>query len=67
MCGSVNIAEEVTQEVFLVLVTSGSRFDPSRGPLLPYLYGLARIQDCTLGLVEPSEAFTRPLREGEAS
>jgi RNA polymerase sigma-70 factor (ECF subfamily) len=44
MCGSVNIAEEVTQEVFLVLVTSGSRFDPSRGPLLPYLYGLARIQ-----------------------
>ncbi|HEX3231301.1 MAG TPA: sigma-70 family RNA polymerase sigma factor [Pyrinomonadaceae bacterium] len=44
MCGSVNIAEEVTQEVFLVLVTSGSRFDPSRGLLLPYLYGLARIQ-----------------------
>jgi RNA polymerase sigma-70 factor (ECF subfamily) len=44
MCGSVNIAEEVTQEVFLVLVTAGSRFDPSRGPLLPYLYGLARIQ-----------------------
>jgi RNA polymerase sigma-70 factor (ECF subfamily) len=44
MCGSVNIAEEVTQEVFLLLVTSGSRFDPSRGPLLPYLYGLARIQ-----------------------
>ena len=44
MCGSVNIAEEVTQEVFLLLVTSGSRFDPSRGLLLPYLYGLARIQ-----------------------
>jgi|SRR4030095_4090197 RNA polymerase sigma-70 factor (ECF subfamily) len=43
MCGSVNIAEEVTQEVFLVLLRAGSRFDPSRGPLLPYLYGLARI------------------------
>jgi RNA polymerase sigma-70 factor, ECF subfamily len=43
MCGSVNIAEEVTQEVFLVLVREPSRFDPSRGPLLPYLYGVARI------------------------
>ena len=43
MCGSVNIAEEVTQEVFLVLVREPSRFDPSRGLLLPYLYGVARI------------------------
>lgn len=43
MCGSVNIAEEVTQEVFLELVREPSRFDPSRGLLLPYLYGVARI------------------------
>ena len=43
MCGSINIAEEVTQEVFMVLVREPRRFDPSRGQLLPYLYGVARI------------------------
>jgi len=42
MCGSVNIAEEVTQEVFMVLVREPHRFDPGRGQLLPYLYGVAR-------------------------
>jgi RNA polymerase sigma-70 factor (ECF subfamily) len=43
MCGSVNIAEEVTQEVFLVLVREPACFDPTRGQLLPFLYGVARI------------------------
>ena len=42
MSGSSNIAEEVTQEVFLMLIREPFRFDPARGPLLAYLYGVAR-------------------------
>lgn len=42
MTGSPGIAEDVTQEVFLVLFENGRRFDGSRGPLLSFLYGIAR-------------------------
>ena len=45
MCGSEGIAEDVTQEVFLTLVGRESQmFDPSRGTLAAYLYGVARNQ-----------------------
>jgi RNA polymerase sigma-70 factor (ECF subfamily) len=42
MTGSAAIAEDVTQEVFLALIENGRRFDGSRGPLLSFLYGIAR-------------------------
>jgi DNA-directed RNA polymerase specialized sigma24 family protein len=42
MTGSAAIAEDVTQEVFLALIEKGRRFDGSRGPLLSFLYGIAR-------------------------
>jgi RNA polymerase sigma-70 factor (ECF subfamily) len=42
MSGDPAIAEDVTQEVFLALLESGKRFDPSRGGLLSFLYGIAR-------------------------
>ena len=42
MSGSPSVAEEVTQEVFLVLLREGNGYDPSRGPLASYLYGVAR-------------------------
>ena len=42
MSGSVQIAEEVTQDVFLFLVQRGRDFDPSRGALGAYLFGVAR-------------------------
>jgi RNA polymerase sigma-70 factor (ECF subfamily) len=42
MSGSAAIAEDVTQDVFLALIESGRRFDGSRGPLLSFLYGIAR-------------------------
>jgi RNA polymerase sigma-70 factor (ECF subfamily) len=42
MSGSAAIAEDVTQEVFMTLIRSKSRFDPSRGTLSAYLLGIGR-------------------------
>jgi RNA polymerase sigma-70 factor (ECF subfamily) len=42
MSGSSYIAEEVTQEIFLMLLTDSSSYDASRGTLASYLYGVAR-------------------------
>ncbi|HJQ25448.1 MAG TPA: RNA polymerase sigma factor [Blastocatellia bacterium] len=42
MSGSRALAEDVTQEVFLTLVRDGQRFDPERGRLLAFLFGVAR-------------------------
>src|SRR5215203_3668049 len=42
MTGSEAFAEDVTQDVFLALVREGNRFDPERGSVKSYLYGMAR-------------------------
>lgn len=42
MCGSKTVAEDVTQEVFMVLIREGHTFDPSRGSLNGFLLGVAR-------------------------
>ena|SRR5437016_5544869 len=42
MSGSQAIAEDVTQEVFIVLMREAARYDPNRGSLAAYLYGIAR-------------------------
>src|SRR6266567_993508 len=42
MSGSQTIAEDVTQEVFLALIREVRGFDPERGTLSAYLYGMAR-------------------------
>ena len=42
MGGSSMVAEDVTQEVFLNLLEHGRRFDPERGTLASFLYGIAR-------------------------
>jgi RNA polymerase sigma-70 factor (ECF subfamily) len=42
MTGSLVVAEDVTQEVFLALLTGRLRFDAVRGPLAPFLFGMAR-------------------------
>src|SRR5687768_15860163 len=42
MSDSKTIAEDVTQEVFMVLIREASRFDPERGTLAAFLYGIAR-------------------------
>lgn len=42
MSGSPAVAEEVTQEVFMILLREAKTYDPRRGPLASYLYGMAR-------------------------
>src|SRR5258708_8785705 len=42
MSGRSSVAEEVTQEVFLAMIREAGRFDPGRGSLMAYLYGIAR-------------------------
>lgn len=42
MTGSEAFAEDVTQDVFLALMREGGQFDPARGSLKSYLYGMAR-------------------------
>jgi RNA polymerase sigma-70 factor (ECF subfamily) len=42
MTGSPHAAEDVTQEVFMVLMRDGGRYDPGRGPVGAYLRGIAR-------------------------
>jgi len=42
MTGNVVIAEDVTQEVFMALLEHARRFDPQRGTVASFLYGIAR-------------------------
>jgi RNA polymerase sigma-70 factor, ECF subfamily len=42
MAGSAAFAEDVTQEVFLALIRDDCGYDPERGTLSGYLFGIAR-------------------------
>lgn len=42
MSGSVAVAEDVTQEVFMALIRQSQDYDPARGPVAAYLFGIAR-------------------------
>lgn len=42
MSGSPETAEDVTQEVFMVLIREPRRFDPAKGNLTGFLFGIAR-------------------------
>lgn len=42
MSGSATIAEDVTQEVFMALLGEATNYDPARGSVSAYLYGIAR-------------------------
>jgi len=42
MSGNAALAEDVTQEVFMTLIRDGKRFDPGRGTLGGFLFGIAR-------------------------
>jgi RNA polymerase sigma-70 factor (ECF subfamily) len=67
MSGSAAIADDVTQEVFLVLMREADRYDPARGPLSTYLYGIAR--NYVLRYVErdrPYVSFDDDAEDGDA-
>src|SRR5271163_303547 len=42
MSGNSGVAEDVTQEVFMTLIRDAKRFDPARGTLGGFLFGIAR-------------------------
>src|ERR1022692_1596332 len=42
MTGNPAVAEDVTQEVFMALIRDPKRFDPARGTLGGFLFGVAR-------------------------
>ena len=42
MSGSAEVADDVTQDVFVTFMETGERFNPERGSLKTYLYGIAR-------------------------
>ena len=42
MSGKTDIAEEVTQDVFMVVMGAGARYDSERGSVAAFLYGIAR-------------------------
>src|SRR5271156_5500258 len=42
MSGKTEIAEEATQDVFMVVMGSANRYDSERGSVAAFLYGIAR-------------------------
>jgi RNA polymerase sigma-70 factor (ECF subfamily) len=67
MSGSEVIAEDVTQDVFLTLVSGNGHYDATRGTFTAYLYGIARNQ--VLRRIEKDRPFL-PLNddyEGEVT
>ncbi|HKY27318.1 MAG TPA: RNA polymerase sigma factor [Pyrinomonadaceae bacterium] len=63
MSGSAHVAEEVTQEVFLLLIREPDRYDPEQGPLQAYLYGVAR--NHVLRCLKRERAFVPLLDESD--
>jgi len=64
MCGSRVLAEDVTQEVFMVLLRDGQTFDSTRGSLNNFLVGVAR--NLLLQRLR-RERFYAPLEEDAAA
>jgi RNA polymerase sigma-70 factor, ECF subfamily len=65
MSGSRNLAEEVTQEVFLVLMREAERYDAKRGALSAYLCGVAR--NYVLRFLERERSYVPLLEEAESA
>jgi RNA polymerase sigma-70 factor (ECF subfamily) len=63
MSGSAAVAEDVTQESFMALLREPERYEPTRGPLAAYLYGIARRQ--VLRRLEKERAFVALAIEDE--
>ena len=64
MSGKTEIAEEVTQEVFMVVMASGARYDADRGSVAAYLYGIAR--NIVLRALERERPYMTTLDEADS-
>ena len=64
MGGSSPVAEDVTQEAFMVLIRDTRRYDPARGSLSSYLYGIAR--NCVLRILEQERPYVPLVEEADA-
>lgn len=65
MSGNAGLAEEVLQETFLALFRDGNGFDPVRGSLGAYIFGIARnrvrkVVSFNRGFSEPEEEIRAP-------
>jgi RNA polymerase sigma-70 factor (ECF subfamily) len=63
MSGSEAVAEDVTQEVFIVLIREADHYDAARGSLQAYLYGIARNQ--VLRRLERDRPFVQMIDDAE--
>jgi RNA polymerase sigma-70 factor, ECF subfamily len=63
MSGSEALAEDVTQEVFMVLMREQDHYDATRGSLQAYLYGIAR--NHVLRRLEKDRPFVQIADEAE--
>jgi RNA polymerase sigma-70 factor (ECF subfamily) len=63
MSGSVEIAEDVTHDVFIALMRDGHQFDPARGNVASYLFGIAR--HCALKRLRRERSFISMSEDGE--
>lgn len=61
MSGSESIAEDVSQEVFMMFMSNGARYDPERGSVATFLCGIAR--NLVLRRIERERPLV-PLPEG---
>ena len=65
MSGKAEIAEEVTQDVFMVVMASGGKYDPKRGSVAAYLYGVAR--NFVLRKLEQERPYVTTLDDPESA
>lgn len=63
MSGRADIAEEVVQDVFLVLLREPGQYDAERGPLEAYLLGIARKR--VLRWLEKARSFEPELEQAD--
>jgi RNA polymerase sigma-70 factor (ECF subfamily) len=63
MSGKQEIAEEVTQDVFMVVMGSAARYDSGRGSVAAFLYGIAR--NIVMRTLERERSYITKLDESD--
>ena len=63
MSGQPEIAEEVTQDVFMLVMGAAKQYDPERGSAIAYLCGIAR--NFVLRALERARPYGTPLSDAD--